>query len=292
MKQKQKLFFKLFFILAISILSMIFFQCAALQEMVKIQKPTVSVSDVRLTGLNLQKIDLAFDINIQNPNALSATLAGFDYDFQLGGSSFLTGNQDKQLTIESLGQSQVEIPVSLTFKEIYKTYQSLKNQDSTTYKLACGLMFDLPVLGKTRIPVSKSGDVPLLKIPKVNIGSLKLKKLSFSGADLLLNLELDNPNNFSFALDKLNYDFAINNKTWAKGLTQEKLSINKKGKSTVAIPISLNFVQMGRTIYNIVTSNQALNYNLKGDVDLNTSLAMLKKVNLPINKSGQINILK
>jgi LEA14-like dessication related protein len=290
MNQKQT--FKFFFLVGIIILSIIIFQCAALQEMVKIQKPTVSVSEVRLTGLNLQKIDLAFDVNIQNPNALSATLAGFDYDFQLGGSSFLTGNQDKQLTIESLGQSQVEIPVSLTFKEIYKTYQSLKNQDSTTFKLACGLMFDLPVLGKTRIPVSKSGDVPLLKIPKVNIGSLKLKKLSFSGADLLLNLELDNPNNFSFALDKLNYDFVINNKTWAKGLTQEKLSINKKGKSTVTIPISLNFMQMGRTIYNIVTSNQALNYNLKGDVDLNTSLAMLKKVNLPINKTGQINILK
>lgn len=289
---KQKLNAKIFFLLALSTLITILFQCAALQEMVNIQKPRVTVNDVRLTGLNLQKIDLTFDVNIQNPNALSATLAGFDYDFQLGGSSFITGRQDKQLTIESMGQSKVEIPVSLTFKEIYQTYQSLKNQDSTKYKLACGLMFDLPVLGRTRIPVSKSGDVPLIKIPKVNIGSLKLKKISFSGADLLLNLQLDNPNNFSFALDKLNYDFAINNKTWAKGLTQEKLSINKKGKSRVSIPISLNFRQMGTTIYNIVTGNQALNYNLKGNVDLNTSVPMLKNVSLPINRSGQINILK
>ena len=289
---KQKSIAKMFKQIAITILSVILFQCAALQEFANIQKPKVTVSDVRLTGLNLQKLDLVFDVNIQNPNALSATLAGFDYDFQLGGSSFLTGNQDKQLTIESMGQSKVEIPVSLTFKEIYQTYQSLKNQDSTKYKLACGLMFDLPVLGKTRIPVSKSGDVPLLKIPKVNIGSLKMKKLSFTGADLLLNLELDNPNNFSFAMDKLNYDFKINNKTWAKGLTQEKLTINKKGKSTVSIPISLNFMQMGRTIYNIITSNQALNYNLIGDVNLNTSVPFLKNVNLPINNSGQINILK
>ncbi|MBC8184238.1 LEA type 2 family protein [candidate division KSB1 bacterium] len=288
----QKLTFKLFFILAISTLTIILFQCAALQEMVNIQKPRVSVNDVRLTGLNLQKINLVFDVNIQNPNALSATLAGFDYDFQLGGSSFITGRQDKQLIIESMGQSQVEIPVSLTFKEIYQTYQSLKNQDSTNYKLACGLMFDLPVLGRTRIPVSKSGDVPLIKIPKVNIGSLKLKKLSFSGADLLLNLELDNPNNFSFVLDKLNYDFAINSKTWAKGLTQEKLSIKKKGKSTVSIPLTLNFMQMGRTIYNIITSNKTLNYNLIGDVDLNSSIPMMKNVNLPINRSGQIKILK
>ena len=292
MHQKEKLTFKLFFILVITALSIILFQCAAIQELVNIQKPQITVKDVRLTGLNLQKIDLAFDVNIQNPNALSATLAGFDYDFQLGGSSFITGSQDKQLTIESMGQSQVEIPISLTFKEIYETYQSLKNQDSTNYKLACGLMFDLPVLGRTRIPVSKSGDVPLIKIPKVNIGSIKLKKISFSGADLLLNLKLDNPNNFSFALDKLNYDFAINNKTWAKGLTQEKLSVNKKGKSTVSIPISLNFSQMGSAIYNIIKGNQALNYNLQGDVDLNTSVPMLKNVSLPINRSGQINILK
>ena len=111
---KQKLNAKIFFLLALSTLITILFQCAALQEMVNIQKPRVTVNDVRLTGLNLQKIDLTFDVNIQNPNALSATLAGFDYDFQLGGSSFITGRQDKQLTIESMGQSKVEIPVSLT----------------------------------------------------------------------------------------------------------------------------------------------------------------------------------
>jgi len=191
-----------------------------------------------------------------------------------------------------MGKSRIEIPVSLTFNDIYKTYQSLKNQDSTTYKLACGLIFDLPVLGKTRIPISKSGNVPLIKIPKIKIGSLKLKKLTFSGADLLLNLELNNPNNFSFVLNKLNYDFVVNNKTWAKGLTQENFSIDKKGKGTLSIPISLNFRQMGSTAYNLITGNKSLDYNLKGNLDLNTSVPLLKDINLPIDRSGEINVLK
>jgi len=266
--------------------------CAALQEMINIDKPTAKVKNVRLTGLSLDKADLLFELDIFNPNALSVNLAGFDYDFFLGGSSFLKGQQDKQLTIASKGNSGVEVPVSLAFKEIYETYQSLKHQDSTDYKLSCGLVFDLPVLGKTRIPISKSGNVPLIKIPKINIGSLKLQKLSLTSADLLLKLEVDNPNNFSLALNKLDYDFAVNNQTWAKGLTQDILSIKDKGKSTVSIPMSINFVRMGRTIYQAITGDNALNYHLQGAIDLNTSVPLLKNFSLPLDQNGQIKILK
>jgi len=274
------------------LLILILMSCAALQEMINIEKPTAKVRNVRLTGLSLQQIDLLFDVDIFNPNALSVNLAGFDYDFLLSGSSFLKGQQDKQLTIASRGNSNVEVPVSIAFKEIYQTYQSLKNQDSTDYKIICGLVFDLPVFGKTRIPVSQSGNLPLLKIPQISISSLKLQKLSLTSADLLLNLEVNNPNNFSLALNKLDYDFAINNLTWATGLSQQALAINKKGKSALSLPLSLNFISMGKALYQAVTGDNNLNYHLKGAIDLNTSVPLLKNFTLPIDQTGQIKVLK
>ncbi len=273
-------------------LLLVVLSCAALQELTNIQTPRVAVDNVRLTGLNLEQVNLAFELSIDNPNALAATLAGLDYDFLLNDNSFISGQQDKQLTIAARGKSQLEIPVSLSFKKIYDTYQSLKNQDSTSYQFACGLSFDLPVLGRTRIPVSKSGQVPLIKVPDIKIRSLKLNKVTLSSADLALKLELDNPNAFSLGLDKLNYFFKINNQTWAQGLSQEKMQLNKKGKSTLSIPISLNLFEMGRTVYGLITGSSELNYNFSGNADLKTSVPLLNNFSLPVEKSGKIKILK
>ena len=266
--------------------------CAALQQIANIQEPKLDVQNVRFTGMSFDAIDLAFDIKIKNPNPLSATLAGFDYDFQIDNSSFLKGQQNKQLTIQAMGESSIEIPISLNFKELYSTFQALKSQDSSAYKLLCGLSFNLPVLGPTRIPISKSGNLPNIKLPDVKIGSLKLNKINFSGADLLLNLKVKNPNAFSLLMNKLNYDFAVNGKTWVKGLTQNQMQVTQKGESTIAIPISLNFMDMGTALYQMITGNQQLNYQLKGALDLNTSLPLLQQVSLPLDRVGTINIMK
>lgn len=277
-------------LIGLFLILLLFLGCAALQQIANIQEPKLDVQNVRFTGMSFDAIDLAFDINIQNPNALSASLAGFDFDFQINDASFLKGQQNQQLTIQAMGESMLEIPITLNFKELYNTFQALKNQDSSAYKLMCGLSFNLPVLGPTRIPVSKTGTLPNLKLPEVSIGSLKLNKISLSGADLDLKLKVKNANTFGFLLNKLNYDFAVNGKTWVKGLSQNQMQVKEKGESTVSIPISLNFLEMGTTIYQMINGNQKLNYQLKGNVDLNSSLPLLGQVSLPLDRVGEINI--
>jgi len=279
-------------LIGIILILLLFLGCAALQQIANIQEPKLDVQNVRFTGMSFEDIDLAFDIKIKNPNALSATLAALDYDFQINDASFLKGQQDKQISILANGESTVEIPLTLNFKDLYSTFQALKNQDSSAYKLVCGLSFNLPVLGPTRIPVSKSGNLPMLKLPDVKIGSLKLNKITFSGADLELKINVNNPNTFNFLVNNLNYDFIINGQTWAKGLTRSQMRVQEKGESTISIPISLNFMEMGRTIYQMISGDQKLNYQLKGNLDLNTSLPLLGQVNLPIDRVGEINILK
>ena len=160
---------KLFFLWSLVFGIALFLSCASLQELAKIEPPKVNVQNMRITGLNFSNIDLAFDLNIDNPNPISATLAGFDYKFFLNEQSFVQGDQATQQTIQAKAASPLEIPISLNFMDIYNTFQNIKDQDSSTYKLDCGLTFDLPILGKKRIPVSKTGKIPLIKLPKFKI---------------------------------------------------------------------------------------------------------------------------
>ena len=268
------------------------FHCAELQQLANIRKPSVDVAGVRIGGLSLEKIGLIFDLNIQNPNPVSVHLAGLDYDFRLNNTSFLKGDQTRDLRILSYGSSRVAIPLTLSFQNMYQTYQALKNRDSTAYDLACGLTFQLPILGTVRIPVETSGYVPLVKIPAVKIHALKLERLSLSGADLVLEVEMNNPNAFKLFLKSMNYDFQVNGLTWAGGNLSNPASVSAKGKSAIRIPVSLNFIEMGRSLYELVSGSGNVNYRLSGNLAFDTSLSLLNNINLPLDNSGLLKITR
>ena len=288
MNNAVKRSYMLFFIIT----GLILLNCAAVQEMVKASKPDVTLQNIRFVNLTFDEVDFAFDLNITNPNAFAVNMAGFDYDFQIDGASFIKGQKQDELVINPSGESTVQIPLSLSFADLYKTYTSLKNQDSSRYTFKSTLYFNLPVIGRTPIPVSKSGQIPLVQLPKLKISSLKLKKVNFTGANLELNLAIDNPNGFSLFLKNLNYDFAVNGMKWASGVNQNLMTVNENGESTLTIPMSLDFLKMGRTVYNLIKGDSDLNYELTSNIDLNTSAPLLKNVNLPFNKTGQIQLTR
>ena len=266
--------------------------CASVQKLMNIKKPGVSVQDVRITHLTFTSIDLFFTIGIENPNALSISLAGFDYNLILDNNSFLKGEQEKTVSIESRSTSQVEIPLQLTFQEIYNTFSSLSKKDSSEYEAKFGLNFNLPILGNTRIPINKKGKIPLLRLPSVRISSLKLKKMGITTANLELDLQINNSNPMQFLLNQFQYNFQVAGNSWANGITKEKIAINRNSNSVIKIPIELNFLQIGQSAYQLINGNNQIDYQFDGSINFDTSSDLLKNVNLPINTSGKIDLTR
>lgn len=276
--------------LPVTFLVLIFAGCAGLKDLTKVQQPKVSLADVRIAGLSFDAIDLLFDIEVENPNVVGVTMAGFDYNFFLNQQSFVKGNQPKRQNIAGNGSSTVEFPLTLRFSDLYSTYNSLKNDDSTSYQIDLGFQFDLPVLGVVRVPVSRQGAVPLLKLPRVALGGIKVNKMGLTAAELLVNVEVDNPNAFSMLLNRLNYSVELSGSQVASGVTDRDMRIGEKGSSTLSIPISLSFLDAGQSLYSLLTKQGKLDYRLIGDVDLSTSVPMLGQVTLPFDRSGEVTL--
>ena len=189
--------------------------------------------------------------------------------------------------------STIQIPLSLSFVDIYNTFQGLKNQDSTTYEINAGLSFTIQIPGvPNRIPIRRTGTLPLLKLPKISVASLKLNNLSLTGADLSLKVKVMNPNAFRFMLKGMTYDFEINGAQWLSGNSQENLQVSAKDESLLNFPISLNFFQIGRSVAQLLKNDQPLEYRFKGAVNLDSSLPLLGEVHLPFVRSGRIRIQK
>jgi len=266
-------------------------QLLPLIQQMNVQKPIVKVKDVKLTGLSLNGLDLDFKIGIQNPNSVAIKLAGFDYELLIENNIFLKGQQNKEVKIEANGSSQVDIPVSLTFKQLYNSFQALKDADSIKYTLKSGLSFDMPILGKIRIPVQTTHRVPNVKMPKIKVASLKLANMSFTGADLKLALEVENPNAWSAALKQLQYNFVVNGQKWLEDNLKKTINLQQKGKQVLELPIHLNFLEMGRSLYNLLKNPETLEYKLTGQAAFNSSIKPLGDFKLPINQSGKIELV-
>ena len=257
-----------------------------------IKRPQVDFVAGRLAKLSFDAADFLFDVKIRNPNPLGVKLAGFDYDLLINGNSFLKGEQEKEVEIVAKGESIVQLPLSLRFVDLYQTFKGLRDQDVSTYQLNCGFSFDLPVLGVVNIPVSKKGSFPLLKLPTVDLDALKLKNLSFSGAELQLMVRLSNPNALSMMLERFQYHLEINGRRWISGDLKGNMQVTSKSESHIEIPISLDFLQVGQSVYQILTGGESLRYQFGGKLDLTTSIALLSNVSLPFDRSGSVKLIK
>ncbi len=285
----MKKFFIFIALISLSVLSGCKELMPLLQQM-NVQKPKVKMKSVKLSGLSLKDIALDFTLGIENPNNVAITLAGFDYELLIEQNSFLKGEQNKTVKIEAQGTSEVHIPVSFTFKQLYESFKTLKNADSIKYTLKTGFSFDVPILGKVRIPAQTTQRIPNVKLPKIKVAGLKLANLSFTGADLKLALEVDNPNVWSLGLKKLNYNFVVNGQKWLQGNLQQALQVGQKQKQRIELPIHLNFLEMGRSVYNLLTNPGALEYQLTGNALLNSSIKLLGDFELPINQKGTVEL--
>ena len=272
--------------------------CAGLGNMVqkmKPQAPQVSVADVKLNSLSFSGAELGFVLDVKNPNPVGVSLAGFDYDFLVEGASLLSGKKEEKLQIPSRGEEKVELPVRLTFRDVFSAIKSLANQDSFSYELRSHLRFDLPVVGRVSVPVKKSGALPVLQLPAISLEGLKVKNLSFSGLDAVLKVKVKNPSGISLLLQKLDYSLAVAGKNWiqsalAGGGSQQK--IPPKGSNVLEIPLHLNLMSIGTSLYSALKNGESLPYSFRGKIDLATSLPLVKPVEMPFQLEGKLPVVR
>lgn len=265
--------------------------CTTLEDLSKsIQKPQLSVENVRVSDFNFNEMELTYDIKVDNPNALSVQMLSYDYNLDINDNTLISGDQPKKLAIEASGTSTFQVPMRLNFTDVYRSIQNLRNSDEATYSFLSNLTFDLPVLGQTKVPVSKTGSIPLLKTPKISLEDFEVTGINLNSAAINLKLRFDNPNSFGIDINALNYDLMINGEHWADGTALKGTSIKEKGVTMLDIPISLNISRIGMSAYRLLTGGDTFDYQIKGDFDLNARHELLGQTTFDFLRSGNLSL--
>lgn len=88
----------------------------------------------------------------------------------------------------------------------------------------------------------------------------------------------------------MDYKFTVNDIEWITGFNENPQMIEGNKKSTLGIPIRLNFFRIGKTVYDLVSGTTTFNYNLKGSLNLGSRGGLLQNQNVTFNQSGTMPI--
>lgn len=264
--------------------------CASLKQLSEAQKPSASVIKVSVADLSLKTITLNAQVNIENPNPFELKTAGLELDAAIAGHSLARISQpDSQLTLPASGNKTIDLPVTITFSELFAAAKNVKGKNKVPYGLSGEILVAVPVLGTISMPLEYQDVLPIPQLPDVRIDDVKLLKAGFTEIKLQLDMTIKNLNDFAIDLQQLNFNLAAQGKSLGGG-ELKSVSLESGKSQSVSLPLSLRLSEFGSTLFRLFKSDKPMDFSLNGDAKLQPALDVWQAENMSFNVTKQLSL--
>lgn len=264
--------------------------CTAIEREAERRTPSASIESARIADFDFDTAQLLVDLRVDNPNPIAVRVAGLDYELRLNGRRALAGDSAERAEIPARGTGNVTVPITLTYRDLAERVADLRERDTIDYAIDLGIVVDVPLLGERRLPASASGTLPVPQRPGIALNDLRVERLDLGGARLALDVTVSNPNTFELALGTLGYKLNMNGREWATGTAERLPRVGAGERSTLSIPIDLDFGAIGSGVRQILISGGRAEYDLSGLLTGTAGNELLGDFELSFEDSGTAGI--
>ncbi len=250
---------------------------------------------MEIEDISFDKIDILFTISVENPYPMGLTLAGYDYDLLIEESSFISGRSSEELRVSSGDTSTISLPLSFTFKELREVLRKTEGKREAPYTLNVGLDIDVPLASKDfRVEKSSEGSLPVPNLPEVSLKELIITNFGRTIISLEYGIKVNNPNTFEIDLGELEYSLSVDNNRWVSGTTGRSYTLEPEESKVVHMPLELNYLEVGRTVVDLLMSGQELAYRVDGSssVGIHFENFEIPDYSFDIEKTGTAAIIR
>lgn len=263
--------------------------CATLKGIVDVKKPTAEVAGVSLGSLSLEQATLLVDVAVSNPNGFALDAAGFDLDLGVAGSPLASVNQpDATVTVPANGTESVQLPVTLKFTDLANAIGGLSGKNAVDYTVDGNVLMDIPVMGNISIPVDFKGTLPIPQLPQISFSDISLSDVSWSGAKLMLSLDVENPNAFGLDLKSLAYNLQAEGKSLGKG-TLNSVKLEQGQSQKIDIPLEVSLTNLGISLFRMLSGGEAVKVGIDGSADVAPDISLWKPEPLQFKAERTLN---
>jgi len=258
--------------------------CGVVGDLLDLQKPTARVTGVSLRDVRLDAATLLFDVEVSNPYSVALPLVNVDYALASKGASFLSGKADVQGTIPARSSRTVSLPARVTYRELLSSLQGVRPGAVVPYTAEMGLSVDAPAVGALRLPVQKSGELPVPAAPDVTVSEIRWDAVTLDRAGGTVRLAVVNRNEFPLKLSKLTYALSLG-KTQVASTSLAKAAnfAASGGAGELELPLSFSPKDAGLAVFRMLTGAGS-DYGLTGTMDVDTPFGEMA---LPLDKVGK-----
>lgn len=264
-------------------------QLGGLADALRPYTPKLHFKTLSVQGLSFQKIDVDFVFTIDNPNPLDVKLDTFSYALGLEGVRLLSGVNEQGVALKAHGSSELALPVSLAFKDIFAAVSAASGKDNLTFALSGDFGFNTPV-GVAKVPFEEEGSFPVIHAPDVSLEGLQMGKLDLLSQTATLNLQIAvaNPRSGSaLSFSGFDYNIALGASRVASGLVNDIPEVEAGARQVVTIPLNLDLRSIGVALVSAITGKQSVDVKLGATVQVGTPFG---KVPLSIDQAGNLKI--
>jgi len=128
----------------------------------------------------------------------------------------------------------------------------------------------------------------IVQEPKLSFRSVDISRIDFSGAELIIHVDIENPNAFSIPLPNIDWELFINTNSFLAGAIKGERQIGRYETTTVSFPVSVSYDGLFGTFRSLVESNEAA-YEIA--LGLNFPISFLADKVYRLNFSGVLPLL-
>jgi len=254
--------------------------CASLGKLAQsaFQKPSLSLRQVSVAGLDFEGATLAFDYVVKNPNGFGLSLGRLDYWLKLDEREVTRGNAPGGVNLPANGTAPVRFTARLPFAQVPRLVELVRSARPVAYSVGGVVGVDTPI-GLISLPLSHSGTVDLPQLPAFRLNGVSVRMASLTDVELDFDVGVTNPNPFPFPDSELKYAVAVGGEVVATADGEELTGVAGKANGRIRIPVRLSLLGAGRAAAAAVRGGGAP-VRLKGE-------AKLGALPVPLDLSGR-----
>jgi len=238
--------------------------CAALTEFLKsaFKPPSFSFKRLGLNDLSLGGLTLDTVWALGNPNSVGISLASVDYALFIEEKQVVAGAPKQGLQIAPNASTDLHFPASFKFQDVVAVVETFLNKDFAAYpEGALGVQTPIGVI---RLPIVKSGEFEVPKIPNIVFANPKVSNLSLQGVTIEFPLTVTNRNTFALPVSAVTGSLNLAGSNVGTLSTGDLGALDGKGTRVVTLPLTVNFLSAGMGIFNAVQKGNAqVQFNAK-----------------------------
>lgn len=210
--------------------------CAGLVDLLRsvLREPQVSLRKMEIASASLDHVTALFHVNVKNPNPIGMRLDGLGYALSLDGARFARGDLDEGLELKAKGSSLVKLPIEFSLGESAQAILAVLDKETLPYALETDFRFRWQ-RGKISVPVTFDGEMPMPKIPKIEVREFRFTQIGLQGIGVRVTTSVTNPNAFDIPLDRFRFDVKLNNRPILQ--SQSVAGVRMAARQTRDIPL-------------------------------------------------------